>query len=202
MTTSHFNDETGLDPKVRPFNDVMIDIESMSLHPHNALVLSVGMIEFDPNGSELLIGRKRSLVLDWREQIYLGREIDPKTQAWWANPALKEAAKFWLEPESVYSIGVVLQETMDFCRNARSVWANGTQFDLSNLTGLAKQKGFGDLWFYRAPRDARTYYEEVEENPRRSDVVIDFDERYGIVAHEPVSDCITQAYRVWQRKGA
>jgi hypothetical protein len=32
------------------FDDVMIDIETMSLHKHKALILSIGMIEFDPSG--------------------------------------------------------------------------------------------------------------------------------------------------------
>jgi hypothetical protein len=42
---------------------MMIDIESMSLHPHRALILSIGLVEFDPcSTAGLQIGIKQLIV--------------------------------------------------------------------------------------------------------------------------------------------
>src|ERR1039457_4298520 len=70
------------------FDDVMIDIETMSLHPHNALILSVGMIEFDPSGlynegpgiSDLKIGARSLILPNIEQQLLMGREVSKSTQ--------------------------------------------------------------------------------------------------------------------------
>ncbi len=177
---------------------VMIDIETLSLHPHKAVILSLGMIEFDPDGPELKVGCRSRFVLDIPSQLMMGRKVCRKTQKWWRDQP-PEASHHWVHPETVTDPGVVVRHVSEFCSGAQTIWANGTQFDLSNIKHLARKCGFkAEMWHYQAARDARTYY--FENEIVRGDVD-DYTAQCGnLIAHEPVSDCIVQAYRVWQRR--
>lgn len=182
------------------YDHVMIDIETMSLHPHNALILSVGMIEFDPTSTiyGLKIGAKKLIVPDLAEQILMGRHVDPATQKWWAEQS-DEACEHWLEACEHWTADSTVEDIRDFCASAKYIWANGTQFDLSNLIELAAQvraratsPHVGPLWSYRAPRDMRTFCNETSATR-----LLLPDAKATGVPHEPIYDCVTQAYQVW-----
>jgi hypothetical protein len=184
-------------PDLGVFDDVMVDIETMSLHPHNALILSIGMLRFDPRGPELKIGPKMLLVLDVYEQLLLGREVDPSTQAWWASqPA--GAAAHWMDTNRRVTVQEAAEAITINLSDAKRVWANGIQFDLSNIVSLCKSADYETPWNYRAPRDMRTFCEETPA-VRGIDIGegLDFNEKHKIIPHHPVSDCMVQAYRVW-----
>jgi len=173
----------------------MIDIETLSLSKHNALVLSVGMIEFDPTNLQegLRLGKRELMVLDIPEQIMLKREISKSTQEWWTHqPA--EAAKHWRKPAAVCDVDTAMNSVRSFCLGKSRVWANGTQFDLSNLEQLAKDVSQKDeLWHYRAPRDMRTFCMEAPKTRAMPD-----DALTDVITHHPVDDCIVQAWSVWE----
>jgi hypothetical protein len=183
------------------FDDVMIDIETMSLHPHKALILSIGMIEFDASGfqegpgvADLRIGRRELIVLDPAPQLLALRHVDLGTQEFWSKqPA--EASHHWTYPKTgrVHPQWAMCQ-VKEFCFARKRVWANGTQFDLSNLVALGEEYGVRDLWHYQAPRDMRTFVAETPANR-----LVNIGQALDIpgVAHEPVYDCISQAWRVW-----
>lgn len=179
---------------------VMLDIESLSLHPSNAVILSIGMIEFDPWARSFSIGATCIITPNVMDQIMLGRIIDPDTVDFWRKqPAA--AAEHWRNSK----LGLAgLEQTCEgvavFLSNAQCVWANGILFDLGNIDGLFRQvRKVGAPWHYRAPRDARTFWEETPQT--RNVDVVEPDELAGfpnLVDHEPISDCIKQAHRVWQ----
>lgn len=177
------------------FEHVMIDIETMSLSRHRALILSVGMVEFDPTPTKrVVLGERRLITPSITAQLAMGRHVSEGTQKFWRDQPV-EARDHWAYPKVVTPLLVMLSEIRDFCHLRTRVWANGTQFDLSNLEGLAEDCEYGeDLWHYQCPRDMRTF---VKENPQTrvaqlGDVL---DEK--IIPHEPVSDCISQAFGVW-----
>jgi hypothetical protein len=177
------------------FDHVMIDIESMSLSRHNALILSVGMIEFDPEPLDGPTFGKRSLLIPRiAEQLSLCREVSQSTQKFWKDQK-PEASDHWLnyggERMSLVSVCDLIRE---FCRGKSRVWANGNQFDLANLEELNRVTGGKDLWHYQAPRDMRTF---VRETPQTRLVPIGDAIDIPGVPHEPVYDCIVQAYQVW-----
>lgn len=183
------------------FDDVMIDIETMSLHRHKALILSIGMIEFDPSGkhaqgpgiADLRIG-SRSLITPFvLPQLLLGRCVDVGTQKFWADQP-REAAEHWLNAKAHHNLDAACRLVREFCAGKSRVWANGTQFDLSNLEGLAEDCKEPALWHYQAPRDMRTFIKETQ--PMR---LVPIGPALDIpgVAHEPVHDCIAQAWQVW-----
>jgi hypothetical protein len=180
------------------FDHVMIDIETMSLSPNNALILSIGMIEFDPTPiGELAIGKRELVLPNLEQQLLLGREVSAGTQKFW-KAQKREANEHWSSGEQGHlSLASVCRVVQMFCASATRVWANGTQFDLSNLVELNRQLGNDGqdaLWHYQAPRDMRTF---VKETPATRLVPIGDALDIPGVPHEPVYDCISQAWQVW-----
>jgi hypothetical protein len=190
MTTTSYTSGT--------FDHVMIDIETMSLHPNNALILSIGMIEFNPEPIDGLIIGSRALILpNLEQQLLLGREVSAGTQKFWSGQP-REASNHWVNREEVMSLAAAMQRVKIFCEGKSRVWANGTQFDLSNIIGLNAQLGAmmaqSSLWHYQAPRDMRTF---VKETPATRLVPIGDALDIPGVPHEPIYDCISQAWQVW-----
>jgi hypothetical protein len=180
-------------PSDKLFDDVMIDIESMSLHPHNALILSIGMIYFDPTAPDRPdFGSRLLIVPNHTRQMAIGRVVDASTQKFWAEQS-QEARNHWEYPETTQTLERTAGDVAHFLDGAKRVWANGIQFDLSNLVGLFGQMGAKVPWHYRAPRDMRSICEETEK--KRFAPLPD-----GLIKHEPISDCIEQAYHVWEHK--
>lgn len=180
------------------FDHVMIDIESMSLSRHNALILSVGLIEFDPAPLDgLKIGAQSLILLNVEQQLLLGREVSKGTQEFWRKQK-PEASAHWTDVLAArLSLAGACQHVQKFCRGKSRIWANGTQFDLSNLEGLNEQlgeDGVGDLWHYQSPRDMRTF---VRETPATRMVPVADALDIPGVPHEPIYDCISQAWQVW-----
>lgn len=188
------------------FDDVMIDIETMSLHPHNALILSIGLVEFNPRSEKagLQLGRRLLIIPSLVEQLVLGRHVDPKTQKWWMDQPDKSKAHWLNISGERRTMSGTITDVRLFVQSATRVWANGTQFDLSNLAGLAdqmnKMKDPEPLWHYRAPRDMRTFCEETPATRNIGEIgpAIDLADKFALIPHEPVSDAIAQAYRVWE----
>ncbi len=180
------------------FDQVMVDIETMSLHPHNALILSVGMVEFDPSEITQPVFGARSLILpNLEQQLLLGREVSTGTQKFW-KAQKPEASAHWMDTDAGrMNLAGVCNMVRMFCQGKSRIWANGTQFDLSNLVELNRQLGdnsVGDLWHYQAPRDMRTF---CRETPATRIVPIGDALDIPGVPHEPVYDCISQAWQVW-----
>lgn len=179
------------------YSNIMVDIETMSLHKHNALILSIGMIQFHHDRDGVKIGRHRLILPDLADQLALGREVSADTQKFWRDQSA-EARDHWVTPGPLgrTALPVACHIVRDFCEGHNRVWAQGNQFDLANIEGLADQVGEKDLWHYRAPRDARTFCAENStvrslENSKWPIVT-------KVVPHHPISDAITQAVRVWE----
>ena len=181
-------------PSEPSFDHVMIDIETMSLHPNNALILSIGMVEFDPTSIERLqLGAQALILPSLEQQLLLGREVSAGTQKFWRDQK-REASDHWASEGWHLDLSDVLYRVRTFCAGMSRVWANGTQFDLSNLVGLNAQVSGEPLWHYQAPRDMRTF---VKETPATRLVPIGDALDIPGVPHEPVYDCISQAWQVW-----
>jgi hypothetical protein len=178
-----------------PYEHVMIDIETMSLHRHKALILSVGMVAFDPVYIDRVhIGESQLIVPSIAPQLALGRRISESTQKWWSEQP-PEASEHWRTAEVRADLTSTINAVRTFCEGRKYVWANGVQFDLSNLDGLAEDIGqTKELWGYRAPCDMRMFCRLVPATR-----IMDFEKLcYTGTAHEPVFDCIQQAHHVWE----
>lgn len=174
--------------------DVMIDIETLALDA-NALVLSIGVMQFDCIGTDRpWFGDPMLLVPDLVEQIMMGRTIENSTQKWWADPLHAEAAAHWKHPLTKLPVRAALAELSDFVKEAPRVWANGAVFDIGILNSLYHACGMTSPWKYNAVRDARTLYDVLPHIETRS---WDNPENDG-PAHHPVVDCRVQIIKMWE----
>lgn len=197
-TLAAFHEPSGDD--LISYDHVMIDIESMSLSKHNALILSVGMIEFNPESavSGLMVGARSLLLPSIEQQLLLGREVSRSTQKFWRDQP-REASEHWSRYAGErLSLAATCRLIKLFCQQGSRVWANGTQFDLTNLEVLNEQlgdDGQNELWHYQKPRDMRTF---VRENPATRLIPTNTHAEITGVPHEPVYDCVSQAWAVWE----
>lgn len=157
------------------------------------IILSIGMIEFDPKPlDQLCVGARCLLLPGLEEQLALGREVSASTQKFWREQS-DEARRHWMCPERM-ALSNVLYHVRTFCAGKKRVWANGILFDLSNLVGLNAQVSGEPLWHYQAPRDMR---DRVRDMPATRLVPIGDALDIPGVPHEPIYDCISQAWQVW-----
>ena len=187
-----------------PFEHVMIDIETLSLHPTNAVVLSAAVVEFDPAPREKpVFGEARRWLLDVHPQLAIGRQVDAGTQKFWADqpPGAKEqwAGKDVKDGPSLVvrsDLHTVLMGIKAMVANKSRVWSQGPQFDQTNLCELNKQCYHNptELWHYRSPRDSRTFLNETLETRPLPD---DYDATIPGQLHDPIYDCIRQIWLVW-----
>lgn len=178
------------------FKDVMLDMETASSHPNNAVVLSIGLVGFGDmrSGVGPSIGDSFMVCPSIRQQISDCRQVDPLTMKWWSQQA-PGARSHWLDPSSIMK----LDETLAAVRRiteGRRVWAHGITFDIGNLESLFRQGGLEPPWVYNGMRDARTIYRLV---PERRKPIGAQPRLQQAIAHHPVGDCIKQIYDLWTR---
>lgn len=168
----------------------MLDIETLSTRP-NAVVLSIGAVRFAlaPNvyDGEPMMSDAVILLPSLREQIALGRHVDPNTVSWWAKlPAA--AREHWAGkyPESTLNDSRVVLG--DFVDGSETIWAHGTDFDIGVLRTLFEVPP----WKYNVVRDARTIYRTIKKIRSMST-----DLRF--IEHDPADDCRHQIWRLWER---
>lgn len=182
------------------FSHLMIDIETLALHTRNSIILSVGMVEFNPwaKRPEDVIGGKCALVLNVMDQIMMGRVISKGTVDFWLKQSA-DAQAHWRDGQPGCSLPYAVATISTMCEGKTGVWANGILFDLGNIEGLVEQVKPGSYapWHYQAARDMRTYCRETPStHPDGNTGVL---ELYpNIVDHEPISDCIKQIDSVWR----
>lgn len=170
--------------------DAMIDIETIGTVA-GCVILSVGYLEFNPKGNDdffSLVGTKRSHIyqLDREEQVALGYQEDPDTLDWWSKQSEEARARAFDTPanstlkEALVKLQALLAEVDD-------VYSYG-YMDVSMLNYMSRKETGKDLFFYRKFNDLRTVTKLME---------FKWDERpVGMVAHDPLHDCVFQALAV------
>lgn len=169
---------------------IMIDIETMSTDNCNALILSVGAVEWAMDTTGVLVLASKLWVLNPFEQLALGRGTTPNTLAWWKQQ-IPAARAHWLGGAPV-KVAQFVSELHSMFAVGTEVWANGIVFDLGNLSALFEQAGWKLPWAYNKAMDARTLYLTTPQLRTRP---ADLDNG---PAHDPVADCKNQAWGVWE----
>lgn len=195
--------------------DIMIDLETLSLDPH-AAILSIGACYFNrPDTGLPEIGPVFYRNVTIQSNIEAGRIIDGSTVEWWMEQS--EAARRQLfENPAPIPLVEALVELSAFCEgrsllgNGVSgnlfptmpadepvptyIWSHGAPFDLPIVTSACKRLGLPAPWFYRNARDTRTLFELTELlcgacPPSIAEVVAG-------EAHNALHDAIVQAHDV------
>lgn len=136
-------------------DDVMVDIETLG-QGHNAHILSIGAVRFNPNFYEPdKWGKFYRIVMT----VQPGAVIDVSTVVWWmgqavVNPAAAKAL-FDVNNQPIF-LAKALAEFATFCEGATALWSNSPTFDETILRDAAKREGLQFAMSYRTSRDQRT----------------------------------------------
>ena len=169
-------------------NNVMIDLETMSLAPNAALV-SIGAVKMTAQG-ESCAAFYRSI--DLQSSVDAGLHIDPGTVMWWLQqdaPARNSLAK------QAHPLRDVLQEFAAWAGDQPVVWGNGAAADNVWLAEAYKVIGLPRPWTHKDDRCYRTFramHRDVADPPGNSE------------AHNALADAQWQAdfmARVCAQKG-
>lgn len=178
---------------------IMVDIETLSTAV-NAVVLSVGAVEFDPMSGEIL--RKFYHELDLSGQK--NRHIDASTVQWWAKQCLvnvdniellakpssyKEHVPFVLVRLGAFIVG----NSTHYAEREEgyekiALWACDPDFDVAILANLYKEHNLPTPWKYSEPKSVRTV--------RMLTQIAGMDIPVQEADHNALNDCIRQAKEV------
>ena len=162
---------------------VMIDLETLDT-VSSTVVLSCGMVEFDPNTKKVDTKGGITLYPSIQEQLDTGRTISESTFIWWMKQGDLAKAD-WLNARrlSLSDFGAELRKWFDFHQDLK-VWGNGSIFDIAILEHMLDHTRIP--WKFYNIRDTRTLWD-----------VHPFDSsKKGDVAHTALQDAIDQAERV------
>jgi hypothetical protein len=123
---------------------------------------------------------------------------DPKTVSWWHAPEQREASRdAFANPmdlkDALMAFSFFILELSEDVRHGQAydicVWSHGRAFDPNLLEAAFHACGLTVPWFYRAPRDTRTIFDDagVEDH-----AALLKKHRYGVL-HHSLHDSITQA---------
>jgi DNA polymerase III epsilon subunit-like protein len=166
------------------FNEIMLDLEFMSL-AKNAAIISIGAVRFDLEKLEV---REEGFhcVVNLASSAAAGGSISPQTVIWWMQQS-EEARKILTEDAGLH-IEVALKAFSNFVREERTkgVWGNGSDTDNVILEGAYQRLGWTPPWTYRENRCYRTIAAQLPEINRE-------DFRGDGIHHNALSDAMTQA---------
>lgn len=186
-----------------PFDALMIDLETMSTHSSRALLLSGAAVPFrlTPDGVEF--GPPLLMVFELADQLVAGRRVDPGTQDFWGRQK-PEASAHFLTPgynrDGVEPIRCRVSDIADLvggharehCIQRFEIYSQGIVFDVSNIADIILGLGQELPWKYWQVTDCRTLRRKLPK--RRTAPKIP----PHAAAHDPVHDCIVQAWALWE----
>lgn len=142
---------------------IMVDLETLDT-AQSAVVLSIGLVAFDPMSRE--IGEKLYIELTdtTEDQQTIGRTVSASTFKWWMQQGVLARRVFADVPqEGVYrpkSLPEALNSVCAFFeRNGAGkmqLWGNGADFDNVILGSLFDSFGYAKPWSYSRNRCFRT----------------------------------------------
>lgn len=162
---------------------IQFDIESLSLHPTNAVVGEVGIsmmrIVNDDTGLSAT-QQSRSILLNMQEQIdQYGRQVDIDTVQWWLKqdeaPRKAMADKF-MRLSLVDGVRRIDEVVRPFLQEALSygveafILSSAPMFDLTNIHNMYHQAGLSAPWAHWQEHSQRTlrWLAPKEAHPTRT----------------------------------
>lgn len=164
----------------------MLDLETLSTRP-NAVILTLGIVKFDPFSDFIDIESGLNIRVDVDEQTKLGRDIQEETLIWWEKqPAdVRDDA---LSDNNRICLDEFTKALNKFLVGVDQIWCQGPVFDIAILENLYYQLGKPTPWQFWQIRDSRTLF-GVHGDPR---------EKGRKAAHNALMDSYYQAIGVQQ----
>lgn len=133
---------------------VMIDLETLGTS-HDAVILSIGAVKFDPNTIDLIAEDSFYCGVDPVSCQELGLKIEARTVLWWLDPERAESRKALLDDSLVDLPSVLDGFASWYGVDSLPTWSNGANFDIPIMQHAFKAIGreapwrFYDEWCYR-----------------------------------------------------
>lgn len=187
------------------FDALMTDIESLSLHPGQAFMLSLGIVPFRLTPEAPIMGPPLLLVFDPIEQLLGQRRIDDGTRKFWRDQPAAAQAHF-RDPAYVGHGGVtpthcglgdialhMAAMIADHCVAKPEVYSQGIVFDLGNIGSAMIDAGQKTPWEYWAATDCRSLRRKLPK--RRQGPTLTATDG---ASHDPVFDSVKQIWALWE----
>jgi len=131
---------------------IMLDLETLSTR-YNAVVVSIGAVKFDLNGSKIL--DEFYVNIDPLSCKRLGCHIDSDTVEWWKSQP-KETRQAWqVDPQDPVD---ALKKLTAWWDVDSMFWCQGLSFDGPILSNLYQCAGIKKPWHYHSEMDLRTVF--------------------------------------------
>jgi 3' exoribonuclease, RNase T-like len=134
---------------------LMVDLETMAVSP-NAVVLTLGAVQFDPYSTGFI--NSLYIRLDLDDQDKLGRFIDPATLEWWEKQSPEIIEEAFIDKERVPVVDAI-DQFHKFAWGCKSFWSHGATFDLVILENIYQQIKKPLPWNFWQLRDTRTLFD-------------------------------------------
>lgn len=160
-------------------NDIMIDVETLSLDP-NAHLLSIAAVQFDMNSGET--GKTFYEIIS---QDKTSGVIDAGTVRWWMRQEAKARDEIWAWQDKQLPLADVLTGLSGFitdCGADVTIWQRGPM-DYVWLESAHTRCGLQPAWSYTQWQDQRTATKYLEKGK--------WPTRIG-TAHNALDDCLYQ----------
>jgi hypothetical protein len=136
----------------------MIDLETLSTRS-NAVIMSIGVVQFDLRGNTL---DRLHYRVDIHDCIKHGLHVHGGTVQWWLEQPKKNIDNL-LKIESVYGLEQALHkleyEFLPMLKECTYVWSHGSNFDVVVLENAYQAIGREVWWKYKNVRDTRTLFD-------------------------------------------
>lgn len=137
-------------------NHIMLDFETLDTAP-STVILTMGAVRFDPRGQGII--EKLELRPNIEEQTEkFKRTISDSTMQWWAQQS-PEAIEEAMGDRDRISYKECMEKLYKFCWNQKTIWSNGSIFDIAIAESAYRDLGMQFPWMYWAVRDCRTIYD-------------------------------------------
>ena len=134
---------------------VMLDLETLGT-AHNAAILSIGAIKFDPMGDENSPDERFHVAIDPRTCTDYGMTVDASTVMWWLDDQRDEARKDMSVREKLDLPSALYGFVEWFGPKSLPIWGNAASFDNTILKTAYELIGMDPPWRFWDDRCYRT----------------------------------------------
>lgn len=134
---------------------VMLDIETLGTG-HDAAILSIGAVKFDPAGPAPDLGDALYVPVDVVDCVRRGLRMDPQTVIWWMSDAQAPARTRMMQEKRIDLSSALDGFAQWFGTESLPVWGNGATFDNVIMRTAFNAVGLPCPWSFRHDRCYRT----------------------------------------------
>jgi exodeoxyribonuclease VIII len=138
--------------------NVMVDLETLALDS-NALILSIGAVEFDPRDAGDGLGRVFYTVVNQDLQVSKWkRVVSPSTLKWWGEQGAEAQKVLYESSPEAYAplLDTSLMRFQEWLGGPANIWGYGAHFDNVVLANAYSACNLHGAWAYGQNRCHRT----------------------------------------------